>query len=96
MRFKDCMMLKTFFISELIIEIDVNSFTGCNSLTDFSISENNEEFKTIDGVVFALSKKNSLSLSSWSTECYHFSEYGRVLSKDARSLRISSLRVEIR
>jgi len=52
--FSNSHSLTSIFISSAVIDIEPKSFYGCSSLTSINVSEDNEFFKSVDGVLFDL------------------------------------------
>ncbi len=73
--FKNCVNLLTVDISAGVTNIGIcgftnanNPFVGCEKLTDINVSENNTEYCSIDGVVFAKDKKTILFFPAGRTQ----------------------------
>lgn len=55
--FMGCISLENPIISKGVKEIGVNAFADCTSITAFEVSDENQSFVSIDGVIFTKDKK---------------------------------------
>ena len=59
-QFQGCTGITTLMIPDSVTSIGERAFSGCNSLTDFQMSENNLSYASIDGVLFNKQKTELL------------------------------------
>ena len=59
--FGECTALTTIYLNESIIDIDPVAFAGCTGLENYTISSNNENYKTIDGNLYSKDGKILIS-----------------------------------
>ncbi|MDR0983450.1 MAG: leucine-rich repeat protein [Ruminococcus sp.] len=50
--FNGCSSLTDITIPSSVTEIDIGAFENCTSLTEINVSENNQEYASVDGVLF--------------------------------------------
>lgn len=55
--FMGCASLGNLTIPKNVTEIGVNAFANCSSMTQFSVSEENNSYVSVDGVIFTKDKK---------------------------------------
>ncbi len=50
--FRDCVNISKIKIPDTITNIGVNAFSNCSSLTEINVSNSNQEYSSLDGVLF--------------------------------------------
>ena len=72
--FCDCSSLESIVIPEGVTSIGNSAFNGCSSLSSINVSENNEIYSSIDGVLFSKDKKELIIYPAGKGNVYEIPE----------------------